>query len=51
MTKKDYSGLLTWKDGTTQRRTDYRIEKTRGFTYNQLFMLVNSIQAPFYKIK
>jgi len=50
-TFKDYSGLLTWEDGTTQRRTDYRIEKTRGFTYNQLFMLVNSIQAPFYKIK
>lgn len=50
-TTHDWCGLLEWKDGTRQYRTDYTIEKTKDFTYKKVMTLINSVQAPFYKIK
>ena len=52
--KNRLSGIcdfIDFKDGTTQYRVDYIVEKTKDFTYNDLYSAVNSIQACYYQIK
>ena len=46
----DYYGLIDFKDGTKQYRTDYYIPKTKEFTYKKVYSLINKIKAPVYKI-
>lgn len=52
--KNNASGIcefLKWKDGTTQYRVDYIVEKTKAFTYNDLYKAVNSVKACYYRVK
>lgn len=42
---------LDWGDTTSQKRVDYRIDKTPMFTYNQLFKIINSVKATPYSIQ
>ena len=52
--KNEASGIcefFDWHDGTRQYRVDYKITKTKDFTYNQLFEAINSVKAPVYSIK
>ncbi len=43
--------FLKWKDGTAQYRVDYIVEKTKDFTYNDLYKAVNSVKACYYQVK
>ena len=43
--------FLKWKDGTAQYRVDYIVEKTKDFTYDDLYKAVNSVKACYYKVK
>ena len=43
--------FVDFKDGTTQYRVDYRIEKTKAHTYNQIYSLINNIKAVPYTVK
>ena len=43
--------FIDFKDGTQQYRVDYIVEKTKDFTYNDLYKAVNSVKACYYKIK
>ena len=43
--------FLKWEDGTTQYRVDYIVEKTKGFTYKDLYRAVNSVKACYYQVK
>ena len=52
--KNKASGIcefLKWNDGTMQYRVDYIVEKTKAFTYNDLYKAVNSVKACYYKVK
>lgn len=42
--------LLTWDDNTTQLRKKYIIEKTGEITYNEIYKLINSVNAVPYKL-
>lgn len=43
--------FIDFKDGTTQYRVDYIVEKTKDFTYNDLYKAVNSVKACYYQVK
>lgn len=43
--------FLDFKDGTKQYRVDYIVEKTKDFTYNELYKAVNSVKACYYQVK
>ena len=43
--------FIDFKDGTKQYRIDYAIPKTKAHTYNQIYKLINSVQAVPYTVK
>jgi len=42
--------VLDFNDGTISFRKTFRIEKRKGFSWNNLYTVINKIQAPYYNI-